>query len=38
VRWPEEAARYCGKYFLKDEAVDVVFSQRFGQPIPSVLL
>ena len=33
VRFPEQAARYCAKYMLKDEGAEVVFSEEFGRGI-----
>ena len=37
VRWPEQAARYCAKYMVKDEGAELVFSDNFGRERQGVL-
>ena len=34
LRFPEQAARYCGKYMVKDDGVEVLFSENFGRGGP----
>lgn len=38
IRRPEEAARYCAKYMVKEEGVEVVLSSSFDRDRQGVLV